>query len=117
MSEWTESELIMELRSEALWNAGKKISAMFGAAADALARHQWVSVEDRLPEESGQLYMVYNKGAGFGAMVFDDGKFTSFTLPDIKPSHWMELPEPPEGANRYKNEKWEGNVLKTPEAE
>ena len=76
---------------------------------------KWRAIHDELPPE-GRLVLVYGKSAICGERcaavaervpyLFTDGWFWA-TGPDIcgydvdfdlLPSHWAELPEPPEGA-------------------
>ena len=62
---------------------------------------EWISVEDRLPEEMG-LYLInyvysYSDNDGFqaiGTTLFIDGSFVGL-LSVYKVTHWMNLPEPP----------------------
>jgi len=77
----------------------------------------WISAEDRMPEKSGR-YLVYTESgscfdAGYDENI-DDGcpfgewveQFDSYTLgslgsdwtPYCEITHWMPLPDPPEGA-------------------
>jgi len=52
----------------------------------------WISVEDRLPEESG-VYIVHDISMGIRVFYFGKGEVRSgwFGV-----THWMLLPEPPE---------------------
>lgn len=72
-----------------------------------LKERQWVSVKDRLPEESGWV-MVCNKGYGYVSVVHYSSKWCEFNnfdclLPQSEErrakwsdiTHWMPLPEPP----------------------
>lgn len=74
----------------------------FKDTADIAPRAEWISVEERLPEESceclavsgnGVTYLLYysHRYKAFNATDDDDGdrwKLGGFT-------HWMHLPEPP----------------------
>lgn len=68
-------------------------------------KNQWISVEDRLPDEDGR-YMCYVKKLERGdldvymRLLFLDGKWPWIENKDRdiynKVTHWMPLPEPPE---------------------
>ena len=67
-------------------------------------QNEWISVEDRLPEE-GQIVLVHQKD-GFiycaenfaGNVLMSPGWFIDNYSWDAKEvTHWMPLPEPPEG--------------------
>ena len=68
-------------------------------------KQEWISVEDRLPEESGD-YLTYHNGA-ISALMYS-AKHKLFNAEDslsekfskkhsIMVSHWMPLPEAPKG--------------------
>ena len=67
---------------------------------------QWISVEDRLPEdwkdEDGVLvnYMIYTPefGADIGNYHAKDKRWLCMAIP-CTVTHWMPLPEAPEGNN------------------
>lgn len=54
---------------------------------------EWISVNDRLPEEAGY-YLVYNKTWKFVDRVYFRGK-SSWAKGGHHISHWMPLPNPP----------------------
>ena len=71
--------------------------------ANGVTVQEWVSVDDRLPEEKGR-YLTANKRFGDKIVVFDlwfgggfwyvdeeDGVF------DFEVTHWMPMPNPPKG--------------------
>ena len=69
--------------------------------ADVAPRAEWISVDERLPDENG-VFLVSLKESGYENLVyFDvrpyaDGEWRN--LPDkLTVSHWMPLPEPPKG--------------------
>jgi hypothetical protein len=74
----------------------------FGKAADHLlangvAVQEWISVEDRLPEERQNVLVHYVDGwmpIAFllGGKWYQSGGETSW----LSVTHWMHLPEPPE---------------------
>jgi hypothetical protein len=51
---------------------------------------EWISVEDRLPEE-GDVVLTFSKNGGRAVRKFDNGQFGYYD--DI--THWMPLPDPP----------------------
>ena len=65
---------------------------------------EWISVEDRLPEEGIQvLIYTWRKFRGYveivsprRAMYSRDGHWTAISSWDFEPTHWMPLPTPPE---------------------
>lgn len=67
---------------------------------------QWISVEDRLPEawkdEDGVLvnYMIYTPefGADIGNYHAKDKRWLCMAIP-CTVTHWMPLPDAPEGNN------------------
>ena len=71
--------------------------------AELRARVQeWISVDDRLPEEKSNCIVYYqhaycdNDGYWAIEMCFYDGE--KFQLnPAYKVTHWMPLPQPPKG--------------------
>ena len=75
--------------AEALYNAGYR-------------KQEWISVEDRLPEETGEYLIIDKSGVmylapyssryrAFNATDEDDGD--RWRIKDT--THWMPLPEPP----------------------
>lgn len=70
-------------------------------AVDAMP--QWISVEERLPTEPGEVLMVL-WGRVCIAWYHCDGRFESgsgcvWAVSDGGITHWMPLPEPPEVDN------------------
>ena len=70
--------------------------------ADGVTAQEWISVDDRLPEEKANCIVHYqhsycdNDGYWAIGMCFYDGE--KFQLnPAYKVTHWMPLPEPPKG--------------------
>ena len=71
--------------------------------ANGVTVQEWISVEDRLPEEKGR-YLTANKRFGDKIVVFDlwfGGGFwyveEEDDVFDFEVTHWMPLPEPPKG--------------------
>lgn len=74
-------------------------------SADVAPRAEWISVEERLPEEgknvlcfeNGKFYIAffekYEEGAWWDWVAYDRDD----TWNEVCPSHWMPLPEPPKG--------------------
>jgi hypothetical protein len=90
---------------------GEEISTMFAKALynAGYRKQEWISVEDRLPENyravlvvcestsisGGTLRAIGSYGGGFWSLADADGtmhltKYTHFVV-----THWMELPEAP----------------------
>ena len=70
--------------------------------AHGVTVQEWISVDDRLPEEKANCIVYYqhsycdNDGYWAIGMCFYDGE--KFQLnPAYKVTHWMPLPEPPKG--------------------
>lgn len=65
---------------------------------------EWISVNDRLPEDD-ELVLVVEDGqiiiAVYDAILdsfFEDGDSPALLIDiEVHPTHWMPLPEPPEG--------------------
>ena len=74
-----------------------------GLCADALASiPQWISVEERLPDEEQHVLAYWPATASDDepwisvAWVFEGDKWQDLEVELKSPSHWMPLPEPPE---------------------
>lgn len=63
---------------------------------DYVPRQQWISVKDRLPEESENRYLVRLEDGFIGTAVWDDGWELWNDSGEV--THWMCLPEPPKEA-------------------
>ena len=71
--------------------------------ANGVVVQQWVSVKDRLPEESGK-YLTRTARGGYLLLPYS-AKHKLFNVMDnfvcyenaIECTHWMPLPAPPEG--------------------
>ena len=90
----------------------KRTDPETGSFAEYLADHliangvtvqEWISVEDRLPEEKGR-YLTANKRCGDKIVVFDlwfGGGFSYVEeeddVFDFEGTHWMPMPNPPKG--------------------
>ena len=90
----------------------KRTDPETGSFAEYLADHliangvtvqEWISVEDRLPEEKGR-YLTANKRCGDKIVVFDlwfGGGFwyveEEDDVFDFEVTHWMPMPVPPKG--------------------
>ena len=56
---------------------------------------EWISVEDRLPEDGVEVLWVYETGEYVLYAREPDEKIVGMHDPSI--THWMPLPEPPVG--------------------
>lgn len=69
-------------------------------------KQEWISVDERLPEESGK-YLCYSTSGVCGVLQYSffHKRFNAYDESDkelvescsIDVSHWMPLPEPPKG--------------------
>ena len=107
-------ELLQSASADIMGNHG------VGALADHLITHgvtvqEWISVDDRLPDETGRYLVLKNRIApdGFGGnkkdivilrFSVDDGFRMPIHIPDWineeideEVTHWMPLPEPSKG--------------------
>ena len=70
--------------------------------ANRVTVQEWISVDDRLPEEKVNCIVHYkhaycdNDGYWAIGMCFYDGEKFQFD-PAYKVTHWMPLPQPPKG--------------------
>lgn len=60
---------------------------------------KWISVKERLPEESGEYLAYCGEYDGICVLYYEvlktKGKWRTRWKGDV--THWMELPEPPKG--------------------
>jgi len=55
---------------------------------------KWISVDDRLPEESGG-YLIFDYGTMIAYFDYESGEWDGEERRH-SPTHWQPLPEPPE---------------------
>ena len=78
----------------------QELAAILREATEQKTAGGWISVEDRLPEETGRMtgYLVAI-GDWVGIMPYFNGTFWENPIRGVKPTfpvhHWMPLPEPP----------------------
>ena len=104
MSELKYPHLLDEL--DKLFKKGRtyNIRRIAGCAAEVIrnTRHsEWVSVDDRLPEDSGR-YLIVTKDSEVAIDTFlkSDAQFALQNM--HKATHWQPLPEPPKGGDDAK---------------
>lgn len=56
---------------------------------------EWISVEERLPEDHGYVVVVHDGFSMVGWYATRDEVWRSASMVPLKPTHWMPLPEPP----------------------
>ena len=85
---------------EGAWNSGYK-RGMDDAIEVEKAKHLWIPITERLPEESGH-YLIYVIGGEFKqwsmvTMAYYHKRFYYDDMEDNfdQVTHWMPLPEPP----------------------
>ncbi len=78
------------------WNASKLPHVM----ADYLIAHgvtiqQWISVEERLPDNPMKCFVYTKRGkySGYEITYYNQGFYVQY----CEVTHWMPLPEPPKG--------------------
>jgi len=62
---------------------------------------QWVSVNERLPEP-GRNVLIFTKSGNVGEGNYienDEWVQYRWSVPSVKVTHWMPLPEPPTASN------------------
>lgn len=82
---------------------GKDLEVAFMAGAEYALASQWISVEERLPEERKAVlcYMpdmkdtYAEKDMYFDMAILLEGEFVNLDADVIHPSHWMPIPIPP----------------------
>ena len=97
-------DIIKTAIAEVEWDYPMDYAAAFDMAVEALAKDNnvpgngWISVNDRLPEQSGK-YLIVAVELGrikhvtttmFGTFFYMTGRMAHW-----KVTHWMALPEPP----------------------
>ena len=55
---------------------------------------EWISIDDKLPEENMDV-RVYEPEVGQCVAWLDDGDFYALGVNFVEPTHWMPLPDPP----------------------
>jgi hypothetical protein len=92
------ADAIEELQKQLAKSEADNID-LTGWLVEEHAKHQWIPVEERLPEENGD-YIVYCIGGNYNqtsciSLAYWSGKhFYGDNLLSV--THWMPLPMPPE---------------------
>ena len=71
------------------------------AAAEMLEKSRWISVEDRLPETSGDVIIYFDRCGGEIGIGWYDKKYNAWVMNNrvicgYNVTHWMPLPDAPE---------------------
>ena len=71
------------------------------AAAEMLEKSRWISVENRLPETSGDVIIYFDRCGGEIGIGWYGKKYNAWVMNNgfmccYKVTHWMPLPELPE---------------------
>jgi len=79
----------------------EKIMSKPTMAQEALKAQQWISVDDRLPDDDEFFVLVCKVKNGFYQDLFGDGRcfITTYPVKFLKENgitHWMINPEPPD---------------------
>lgn len=69
---------------------------------ERLKGDQWISVDDRLPEDGKYVLCIYKKNLPFIAMYYD-GDFKTFHEEITHPTHWQPLPSKPKDNQNEQN--------------
>ena len=89
-------ELLKQIKYVSVENAANIL------IANGVTVQEWISVEDRLPEEKAKCILYYQHAYcdnddywAIGMCFYDGEKFQ--INPAYKVTHWMPLPQPPKG--------------------
>ena len=99
---FTRNELINVLRGwhKAFKRIGRSHERNVQALAEAadLMEYEWISVEERYPEDQQHVLIAYKDNDYVSIGYFDEGFAEWDSLYDneiVRPDYWMPLPEPP----------------------
>ena len=94
-------KLVELIESARYWGSGTSEEIADHLISNGVTVQEWISVEDRLPEEAVNCIVHYrhaycdNDGYwAIGFCCYDGEKF--LFDPAYKVTHWMQMPEPPE---------------------
>ena len=95
-------KLVEQIESARYWGSGTSEEIADHLIDNGVTVQEWISVEDRLPEEKVDCIVHYrhaycdNDGYwAIGFCCYDGEKF--LFNPAYKVTHWMPLPQPPKG--------------------
>ena len=91
------NRLIEALQRNFGWTGGADMLKQLIDNAPAIeARERWISVEDRLPEESGHYCVMIKDATRSTELYYSNSDKTWFDNDEeYAVTHWMPLPEPP----------------------
>ena len=96
-------KLVELIESARYWGSNTSEEIADHLIRNGVTVQEWVSVDDRLPEENGR-YLTVNKTWDYKICVFDlwfDGGFWYIDEEDdlfnFEVTHWMPMPQPPKG--------------------
>ena len=95
-------KLVELIESARCWGSNTSEEIAEKLIANGVTVQEWISVEDRLPEEKVNCIVHYkhaycdNDGYWAIGMCFYDGEKFQFA-PGYKVTHWMPIPRPPKG--------------------
>jgi hypothetical protein len=81
---------------------GVTLDDQVASISKQLASSEWISVNDRLPEDGEIVLVCGSRGGVYTAVLNKPGQYNGWHKLNSKshycnPTHWMPLPQPPKG--------------------